>query len=298
MVRTNIAVIDGFDGQTVSAAIQYASDLLRQSGCPDPATDARKLMSAATRRSSAKLISHDDYELIRAEAQRFDEFVVRRCAREPVSRILGEREFYGRKFEISPATLDPRPDTETLIDAALDIVEKNNWRDVPIRILDVGTGSGCLIVTLLAELDHAVAQATDVSQEALFIARQNAERHNVASRINFAKTHALTGIEPPFHMIVSNPPYIPSQDIPHLDREVSEYDPQLALDGGVDGLDIYRELAPEAARVAPGGCIVMEVGAGQADAVSKIFADEGLKEQQSYVDLGGHTRCVAAWTQD
>jgi release factor glutamine methyltransferase len=222
-----------------------------------------------------------------------------------VSRILGERGFYGRTFRITSATLDPRPCTETVIEAALAIAAREGWRERPIRILDIGTGSGALLLTLLAELPLARGVGTDISTDALSAAQANAAYLGVASRALFLNRRSLDGIagdgiEGTFDLMVSNPPYIPSGDIAALDPDVRDYDPLGALDGGEDGLEIYRELAAGFVQLVPKGWVLLEVGAGQAEAVERIFrevAGEGcLGEVSLWQDLGQHTRCVAIKT--
>jgi release factor glutamine methyltransferase len=221
---------------------------------------------------------------------------------EPVSRILGVRGFYGRTFRISPATLDPRPCTETVIEAALEIADREGWRERPIRILDVGTGSGALLVTLLAELPSATGIGTDISDGALAAARENARGLGVASRAAFLNRSILEGVDGTFDLLVSNPPYIPTGDIAALEPEVRDFDPAGALDGGVDGLDFYRALAAGLAGRVPAGWALVEVGAGQAAAVESIFrgaadGDAAAPEIRLWKDLGQHTRCVAVRTQ-
>jgi release factor glutamine methyltransferase len=225
----------------------------------------------------------------------------RRIAREPVSRIVGWREFYGRKFEISPATLDPRPDTETLIDAALAIARSPDLLGRPLRILDVGTGSGCLIVTLLAELDHAIGMATDISPAALELAQRNAAAHGVSSRMTWQIADAVEGIDEHFDMLLSNPPYIPTLEIAALAPEVRQYDPALALNGGVDGLAIYRRIVAGLVRVLPNGYAFFEVGSSQAIDVAELLRTTGRTVDwpapSTISDLSGNVRCVAQRTR-
>jgi release factor glutamine methyltransferase len=216
-----------------------------------------------------------------------------------VARILGQREFFGRMFAIDPTTLDPRPDTETVIEAALAIADEEGWHRRPIRILDIGTGSGCLLLTLIAELPLATGLGTDISAGALKLAAENAARLGVADRVRFAAQRSLEGFDGPFDLMVSNPPYIPSGEIAGLEPEVRDFDPRTALDGGADGLTIYRELAQGCWRIVPDGWVILEVGAGQSGPVSRLFL-EALKEHASppriRSDLGGHDRCVAIRT--
>ena len=225
----------------------------------------------------------------------------RRALREPVSRILGRRDFYGRVFHVTAATLDPRPCSETLIEAALELAREEGWRGRPIRILDVGTGSGCLLLTLLAELPLATGLGTDISGEALAVAEENARRLGLAQRSRFAVANFLEGIEETFDLVVANPPYVASTDIAGLEPEVRDHDPLPALDGGPDGLDGYRAIAADIKRIVPTGWTLVEVGAGQAAAVAQLLQgggpDRPLPAARMWRDLGGHVRAVAVKTQ-
>lgn len=285
---------------TVRALIQQLASDFRAAGLDSPEVDAKLLAGAAAGMTAHEMVLQPDKWLDDREIAGAEGFRQRRLAHEPVSRILGRRDFYGRTFEIGPATLDPRPDTETLIEAALEIATEAGWRGRPIRILDVGTGSGAILLTLLAELPLASGLATDISAGALEVAARNAERLGVAGRASFAMHRSLEGIEGPFDLVVSNPPYIPAGEIGGLEPEVREHDPRTALDGGADGLDVYRALGQGLVRVVPSGWLAVEVGAGQAAAVAEILgraAGKCLKSGRIRRDLGGHERCVAVETQ-
>ena len=275
--------------------VREAARALAEAGVETPERDARLLAAAAIGCSAAELISCPDLSVDAAARHRMAEFVRRRYAREPVSRILGVREFFGRSFVLSPATLDPRPDSETLIEAALAYVDAKGLRQRPLRILDVGTGSGCLLVTLLAELPCATGMGTDIDPMSLDIARMNARDSAISARCEFRLADGLAGIEGLFDILVCNPPYIASGDIPGLAPEVRNFDPRAALDGGPDGLHIYRQLVPQIARVVPQGYAVLEVGAGQAEAVAQMLLSSMSRQAalRRHVDLGGHTRCVS-----
>jgi release factor glutamine methyltransferase len=222
-----------------------------------------------------------------AQALRFHALIQRREAHEPVSRILGVREFYGRSFRVTPATLDPRPDTETLIEAALALMPPR------ARLLDLGTGTGAIAITLLAERAEASGLATDVSPEALAVARENAARHGVAERLSLAEGSWFTPVAGVFDMILSNPPYIPAHEIAGLSPDVRNFDPSLALAGGDDGLDPYRAIAAHAAsHLAAGGHVLVEIGAGQEADVEAIFAAARFSPAGRHRDLGGHLRCL------
>ena len=242
-----------FIGQPLSAARRTLQTFLSAARIDDPPREARLLLEVATGltaelllRDTARLLSDD-------EAKRLSEALRRRLAHEPLSRIKGERGFYGRTIAVSPAVLDPRPETETLIDLVLQWVDETGGRQRPLSIIDVGTGSGCILITLLAELTHATGLATDLSPDAIAIARANAARHGVAERIAFTQARSLEGVDGLADILVSNPPYIPSADIAALDPGVRDYDPLLALDGGPDGLTVYRDIAARVGAVVPSG---------------------------------------------
>jgi release factor glutamine methyltransferase len=280
---------------SVGEAVQGLAACFAAAGVPAPRTDARLLVAAAAGLTRADLLARPERALTAETSARLREFARRRERREPVSRMLGTREFWGRPFRLSPATLDPRPDSETLIEAALQVVAQGGARDRELRILDIGTGSGCLLLTLLAELPGATGLGTDIGAEALAVAADNARALGVGQRVRFELARSLAGPTGPFDLVVCNPPYVPSAEIATLAPEVRDFDPRAALDGGPDGLDIYRELAPGLPRLAPGGVALFEVGAGQAGEVTQILrARAGFVEPpRIWRDLGGHERCVA-----
>lgn len=291
---------DTLAGLDTREALTVVTRLLGDGGVENPARDARLLLLSALAITGTDLLRDPDRRLDQDEARKFWDLAQRRAVREPVSRILGERGFYGRTFRVVPATLDPRPCTETVVEAALEIAGREGWQDRPIRILDIGTGSGALLVTLLAELPLATGLGTDISDRALGAARVNAERLGVASRASFLNRRSGEGVAGPFDLVVSNPPYIPSDDIAALEPEVRDFDPLGALDGGVDGLAIYREIAASLLELVPSGWALMEVGAGQAADVAAILregAGAAAVQIRTWTDLGQHTRCVAVQTQ-
>jgi release factor glutamine methyltransferase len=281
---------------TVQDAQRAIARLFQNAGFETPELDARFLIQGSTGMDAGRILAEPGQRLGQA-AGALNDAVLRRLNGEPVSRILGKRWFYGREFEISADVLDPRPDTETVIEAALAEVDRAGWRDREIAIADIGTGSGALIITLLSEFPLARGFATDVSVPALQIARINAVRHGVAGRLEFAHTRNLGGGARHFDLIVSNPPYIPSPDIAGLAAEVRDFDPRLALDGGPDGLDIYREIASEISIMPGPAVVVLEFGIGQAEDVAEIMRARLNHLQPGSVriceDLGGHQRCVA-----
>jgi release factor glutamine methyltransferase len=214
-----------------------------------------------------------------------------------VARITGAREFYGRSFMLGKDTLDPRPDTETLIEAVLDIVREQRWQEKPLKLLDLGTGTGCILVTLLAELPQATGLGTDISPGALAVAAVNARTQRVSSRAAFIAADWLYAISGKFDLILSNPPYIAAGEIAGLTKEVADHDPRLALDGGPDGLEAYRRIATRARdALIEDGCLLVEIGPGQEEDVATILARAGLdpKRSEGRRDLAGRPRVVVA----
>lgn len=265
-----------------------AAARLKAAGSDTPVLDARLLLQAAAGISREELILGPDRPLTTEQLAAYESHITRRERSEPVSRILGEREFYGRSFKVTPDTLDPRPDTETLIEAALAIMPPR------ARLLDLGTGTGAIAVTLLAERPEATGVATDLSPAALAVASENATTHGVATRLTLLQGSWFEPVTGSFDIILSNPPYIPSGDIAGLSPDVRNFDPGLALSGGDDGLDPYRAIASAAAaHLAGGGHVLVEIGAGQADDVSAIFAAQGFGPAGRHRDLGGHERALA-----
>jgi release factor glutamine methyltransferase len=280
---------------TLNQAFVGAVAALREAGIDTAELDARALLCHAAGLSHEAYIAKARDRLAPVTLTRFDQAVTRRLKREPVSRITGAREFYGRLFEIAPQALDPRPDTETLIEAALGFVERRGWRERKLRLLDLGTGTGCILVTLLAELPQAEGVGTELSPAALDLAAANAARLGVGSRAAFLVADWLGGIGGQFDLILSNPPYLCSSEIAGLAPEVA-YDPMLALDGGPDGLGAYRRIAAGApAALSEGGRLLVEIGASQTAQVSDIFRAAGLKLDQDKAvarDLAGRPRVV------
>jgi release factor glutamine methyltransferase len=279
---------------TLGHALAGLRRRLAAAGIANPALDARLLVIAATGLSHEALIAAPERMLDGDEARRLDALADRRLAGEPVSRIVAEREFYGRPFTIGPASLDPRPDTETLVERALGFARTP---EAPVNILDLGTGSGAILVSLLAEWPEARGTGTDVSEAALAVALGNALRHGVADRARFVRADWCHGVEGAFDLIVANPPYIPSGELHRLEPEVRDHDPPLALDGGADGLDAYRAIAAGAGPLlVPGGLVAVEIGAGQEIAVAAVFAGHEWAPASAGArcrDLGGHVRVLA-----
>jgi release factor glutamine methyltransferase len=258
-------------------------------------TDARALIGAALRLSRAQLLAQSDRILEPREIAAISALAARRMKREPVSRILGRKEFWSLTLDVTPDVLVPRPDTETVVEAALDYVVRRGLRLDTLRILDIGTGSGALLLALLQELRNARGIGTDLSAAALQVARGNAERLGLDSRASFVVCNIVDGLKDGFDLIVSNPPYIARGAIPRLEPEVRDYDPRLALDGGADGLDAYRAIAAAAPPLlAPGGRLIVELGAGQSAPVTALFEAAKINVLSLRDDLGGIPRVLIA----
>ena len=282
---------------SVRQAFVETASVLREAGIETPELDARLLLCHAAALTHESFVARAGEALQSEAAVRLEALVRRRASREPISHITGTREFYGRSFLVDESALDPRPDTETLIEAALALIEKTGRREEPLRLLDLGTGTGCILVTLLDELAKARGFGTDLSPAALRLAEANARRLGVADRASFLASDWLDAIHGEFDLIVSNPPYIASGEIKRLAPEVAHHDPYLALDGGPDGLEAYRRIAAGAARLlAPKGAILVEIGASQAPAVAGLLHDGGflVANDGPSFDLGGRPRVVVA----
>lgn len=255
---------------------------LREANVEFPDLEARILLEDLAGLTFVDIISNPDAEIDVAASHKIQDALGRRATGEPVSRILGYREFYGRRFYLSDATLDPRPDTETLIDA----VKSYTW-DSP-RILDLGTGTGCILLTLLHELPGSTGTGIDLSAEACETALKNARVQGIDSRVEIMQGDWTENLEGQFDIIVSNPPYIPSRVIPTLSYEVQNHDPILALDGGEDGLTPYKKLLSTLKKfLVPGGVVFFEVGQGRADDIGRLAAAHEATLSRVWDDLGG-----------
>ena len=298
---------NGTAGADLRSAVQRVTEVLRHAGLEAPHREARRLTESVLALEAGALIKRPDFVLNGEERSRLDRAVARRAKGEPLSRIVGERWFYGRPFRVSPDVLDPRPDSETLIDVVLEHIKRDRSRGAPLRVVDLGTGSGCLALTLLGELPTARAVGVDISAAALKIADSNAERLGLIARFQtmhrdgFAASTTKQFAAAPFDVLVSNPPYIACDDVKRLDCAVRDYDPALALDGGITGFDFYRALAPLLTMWVPNGLAVLECGAGMADDVVNILKttvpNDQIEEVSVHRDLNGIDRCVAVWTR-
>jgi release factor glutamine methyltransferase len=283
--------------ESVAATLVSIKDRLAKAGIASARLDARLIVQQATRLSHEQLIADGRRPITERESRSIASMAQRRAAHEPVSRLLGEREFYGRKFRINRSTLDPRPDTEILVETALELARLDGSDGRGWRIGDLGTGSGAIIVSLLAELPEATGVASDISAEALRMARDNALRHKVADRLELVNGSWFESYTGRFDLIVSNPPYIAEADMKALPPEVRLYDPAEALNGGGDGVQCYRQIAGAVGRfLRIGGYLCVEIGAGQEENITSIMLNCGLrlpcKTPSRTPDLCGITRVL------
>ena len=287
---------ESYAGQTIETARRTLAAQMRAHDVESADLDARLLVGAVLDLEltglmvAAKRIITDD------EAARLQSLANRRIRGEPIARILGVKEFWGLPLQLSADTLVPRPDTETIVEAALEAIDADRRREAPLRITDLGTGSGAILLALLSELPQATGIGTDINLAALQMARRNAALLGFAARASFIACDYASALQPKLDLIVSNPPYIRSAEIAGLATEVRDHDPLRALDGGTDGLDAYRVIAPQAnALLAPGGWLVVEVGHDQRADVADLTQAAGLQVTgPAKADLGGIRRAVTA----
>lgn len=258
------------------------------------ALDLRLLIQAGASITAEEFISGGDSPLSEQQIEIIEQFVSRRMAGEPASKIIGVREFWGRAFMVTKDTLDPRADTEILIERALLAAQEKEGKSQPLRIADIGTGTGCILITLLLELPLATGVAVDISPAALAVARENAARHGVSDRISFRQASYLDGMEGgEIDILVSNPPYIPESDIPNLAINVRNHDPILALSGGADGLEAYKVLITETKNVLKfDGCALFEIGYGQLPDILRLVDDSTATLKAVTPDMAGIPRVV------
>ena len=276
-------------------ALNLLAQAFRTAGIEDADVDARLLVGHALHLDRARLIAQSDRILEAREINVINALAARRLKREPVSRIIGLKEFWSIALAITPDVLVPRPETETVVEGALDFVVRGGLRMEKLRILDIGTGSGALLLALLRELPNATGIGTDISTGALKVARENAARCGLEGRCTFLVCDIASVVEGPFDLLVSNPPYIAHDEITSLAPEVKNYDPTVALDGGDDGLAAYRAIAADAKRLlAPGARMFVELGAGQEAAVRDLFTNVGLTAGTARADLAGIPRVLGA----
>jgi release factor glutamine methyltransferase len=279
------------DGVSREAAVGAVRRAFAAAGLDTPALDARLLAAEAFGVTGAALLAYPEAAIDAAGAERLAAFAERRLAGEPVARILGQAEFWGLPFRLSPATLVPRPDTETVVETALHLLQD---RKAGLRILDLGTGSGCILIALLSEYANAWGIGVDRSEAALRTASDNAAMNRVAARAAFVLSDWADAIRGPFDLVVSNPPYIAAALIDSLAPEVALHDPRAALDGGPDGLRAYKAiLARLSDLLGRAGIAVLEVGYDQGEAVRRLGEESGLPVLGIAQDLAGRDRAVA-----
>lgn len=272
-------------------ALAGLTEAFQRRGIDDPRREARIGLCAALGVSQVALIVAPQ-EPLGSAAWKVQELAKRREAGEPLSRILGKREFWGLSLSISPQVLDPRPETETIVEAASGLLRDR--RDEPLHILDLGVGSGALLCALLTEFSNARGLGVDISTDAANVALGNLGACGLSERAEIRVGDWTSGVEGPFDLIVSNPPYIPTPDLPQLAREVREFDPWLALDGGFDGLAAFRRIMPESrSLLAPAGCLLAEFGAGQSAKVLALAEQCGFTDAMTLRDLAGLDRVMA-----
>ena len=271
---------------TAQSALVAAVHSLKAAGVDDPARDARRLLCHALDIDSSRLTLALGEEMTKDAKKLFGDLITRRITREPVSQILGYRDFYGQRFEVTRDVLDPRPETETLVETVLGLDFQT--------ILDIGTGSGCILLSLLATRVGSTGMGVDVSQSALTVAKRNAQALGLFERVEFAHSNWFEAVEGLFDVIVSNPPYIDEKEWETLEPEPKDWEPKFALTPGVDGLAPYRVIAAVAPRhLTKDGWLAVEIGWRQGDAVKEIFEDSGFSDVLVIQDLGGRDRVVA-----
>jgi len=285
---------ESFSAQTVETARRALTAQFRTNAIDSAELDARVLVGAALDLDLTGVIAAASRLLTSDETARLEDFTRRRLAGEPVARILGRKEFWGLRLQLSAATLVPRPDTETVVELALEMLRAAPHPDRLLRIADIGTGSGAILLALLSELPDAYGFGTDISVAALRTATTNAIYLGLTRRAAFVACDYAAALSGTFDLIVSNPPYVRSAEIAGLATEVRDYDPHRALDGGADGFNAYRALIPQAARLlAPGGALVVEAGHGQSGDILGLMTAAGLTLEPPKADLAGIRRAVA-----
>lgn len=278
---------------TLGALLREAGAALSVAGLPEAALDARLMVEAATGTGRTDAVLDPQRPVSADQRAQVASMLARRLGGEPVHRILGVRDFHGVTLSLSAETLEPRPDTEALVDLVLPFVRDTAVRHGICTILDLGTGTGAIALALLAAEPLSRALATDISSDALATAARNADMNGVGERFATRKSRWFETVDERFHLVVSNPPYIPSTDIASLEREVRNYDPLAALDGGPDGLDAYREIAAGvSAHLAAGGHVAVEIGYDQANDVTALFEAQGFRLVDQAHDLGGILRAL------
>jgi release factor glutamine methyltransferase len=278
---------------TLSALHRLARKSLDEADVEDASLDARLIVEHLSDTTQADAIGRPDLPVSSEAVTAIRAAIARRAAGEPVHRILGFRDFYGLRLYLSPETLEPRPDTETLVDAILPFLRQTAAREGVCRILDLGTGTGAIALALLAEVPGATAVGVDISPDALATANRNARENGLSGRFRTVESNWFEKISDSFHVIVANPPYIPTEELETLQGEVRNFDPARALDGGADGLDAYRVIAKQAkAYLEAAGRLAVEIGHTQKEAVGPLFEAAGFRIVEARKDLAGRDRVL------
>ncbi|MEN9755739.1 MAG: hypothetical protein RLZ07_2121 [Pseudomonadota bacterium] len=281
------------ESMTRVEALKHLGEVFRGVGIETAQRDARLLLLHAVGIEHMDLLREPRASLGSDAARVLQDHVAKRITRIPVARILGEWEFWSLPFTLVAESLVPRPDSETVVAAALIALKERRHNNDGLRVLDLGTGSGCLLISLLHEMKGAHGVGVDIAPEAITIARHNAERNGVADRASFQEAHWGAGITGPFDLIVSNPPYIVESIIDTLEPEVRVHDPRLALSGGEDGLEAYRAIADALpALLAPDGVVALEIGSDQAESVPAIYRERGFEIEGPFADFGARPRAI------
>lgn len=276
----------------IAEAIRYAAGLLSKHAVDEPLREANLLVSFSTRKDKAFLVAHPEYELAPEETMLFEEIVKRRANREPFQYISGKQEFFGLEFQVSPVVLIPRPETEILVERAIQILSDRESSD----LLEIGIGSGCIAVSILYNSETTRGTGVDVSDDVLGVAKRNAETHNVADRLNLSISDVYDDIQTQaFDLIVSNPPYVPAADLEMLQPEVRDFEPRTSLTDGIDGLSIIRRVIDGGPKfLKPNGEILIEIGFGQSDHVAEMFDPRFWRSPAFLNDLQGIPRIAHA----
>ncbi len=276
--------------QSAKDVLRHAVLQLQRAHIETASMDARILLQEVLGVTREQLLTDNELALSPRQNTTYQELVEKRTRRQPVAQLTGKREFWGLTFKVTQDTLDPRPDSETLIEA---ILAKFPNREAPLRVLDLGTGTGCLLLTVLSEYANAQGTGVDICTGALQVARENALNLGLANRAHFLSSCWGEKVEGTYDLVISNPPYIPSSTIPSLAPEVSQWEPKLALDGGEDGMNCYRAIVPQLQTLlSPEGLAVFEIGIGQAKELENVASSHGLKVAGTKDDMAYITRCV------
>ena len=272
-------------------AIEFGSNLLREKKIPSYILDSELLLSKTLNKSREKTLTSLDKDIEKKNFHIFKEYLIRRSRNEPIAYILGEKEFWSKNFIVNKDTLIPRPETELLVDKLSKI-----FKDKKISILDIGTGSGCIIVSLLSNLKQSTGIGIDISKKAIFIAKINASRYKLSNRIKLINKSFENVFDKKFDLIVSNPPYIERKAIKNLSEDIKKYEPRMALDGGNDGLDLVKKVIYKSKNILKiKGVLALEIGNEQIKKVSKILTDNNFRIRNVIKDYKNNVRCIIAY---